>query len=153
MGLSGAFGGKNFYCKACGHAMVEYAPNCPVCLSKNMSPMSNAKAPGPSSSSTAAPTYDDPAARGGSFPLGALAIVIGLLIMGYALFFNKHDEPEPVKPVVKAEPIAPVRRPVVRRPARPAVAVKKHGPSGSAAAAGPSPRKGPAMQLWTNSDD
>lgn len=158
MGLSGAFGNQNYKCTTCGHAMAEYAPHCPVCLKKTLSPQTKqAKHPGPSGTRTMDFTPDSGDDKAPPPPLAvALAVAILVLIAAvYVKFVGPQQPEQPVEVVRPVEPkpvvsSAPVRRaPPPRRAPRPVV----RQASASTTTPGTAPRRGAPMKLWEASQD
>lgn len=145
MGLGAAFGDGAYVCKACGHSTGLYSPNCPKCLGKTLARVEKVHHPGPSATNTKAPQYEDNSPPG-RFPIEMVAIVIGLLVLGYSAYVNmqKKPEPQPMQvtepaPRVEARPHPVVHRPIKHAPA--AAAAKPHSTSASVAAAHRAPMK------------
>jgi hypothetical protein len=144
MGLGAAFGDSAYVCKTCGHQTGLYSPNCPKCLGKTLARVEKVQHPGPSATNNKAPQYEDNSSPG-RFPIEMVAIVIGLLVLGYSVYVNMQKKPEPA-PVQATEPAPRAEsrpRPVVRRPVKhaPVAAVKTHSSSASVAAAHRAPMK------------
>lgn len=154
MGLGSAFGDQVYVCKACGHSSGLYSPNCPSCLGKTFQRVEKVQQPGPSSSSSMqAPRYED-SSPPGRFPIELLAIVCGLIVLGYFVYMNLDKKPEPA-PIQVTEPPPKVERPrpIVRRPVKHtapvAAAPKPHAAKAASVAAA---HRAP-MKIFSGGDD